>query len=109
MTLYCVESPECWFEDFGSASLSEGSAFVTIDPEFAQTVDTGDYHVFLQPEGECRGLSVRDKTADGFAVKELEGGVTDVRFSYRLVALRRYVTAPRLRRAMLPDAPAGNM
>ncbi len=109
MTLYCVESPECWFEDFGSATLSEGSAFVTIDPEFAQTVDTDNYHVFLQAEGECRGLSVRGKTAAGFAVKELEGGVTGVRFSYRLVALRRNVTAPRLSRAMLPNAPAGNM
>ena len=24
LTLYCVESPECWFEDFGSARLSAG-------------------------------------------------------------------------------------
>src|SRR5207253_1740981 len=59
LKLYCMESPECWFEDFGSAQLSRGSASVRIDPEFAQTIHTGQYHVFLQAEGECRGLSVR--------------------------------------------------
>ena len=66
LTLYCMESPECWFEDFGSARLSGGSASVRIDPEFAQTVHTGEYHVFVQAEGNCRGLFVRDKTATGF-------------------------------------------
>ena len=35
VTLYCVESPECSFEDFGSAQLSGGSTNVGIDPEFA--------------------------------------------------------------------------
>ena len=54
MTLYCMESPECWFEDFGSARLAGGSAVVRLDSEFAQTVETGEYHVFLQAEGECR-------------------------------------------------------
>jgi hypothetical protein len=51
LTLYRMESPECWFEDFGSARLSRGSASVRIDPEFAQTVETNQYHVFLQAEG----------------------------------------------------------
>lgn len=64
-TLYCMESPECWFEDFGSARLAGGSAKVAIDPEFAQTVQTAEYHVFVQAEGACRGLFVRDKTATG--------------------------------------------
>ena len=74
LTLYCMESPECWFEDFGSARLSGGSASVRIDPEFAQTVHTAEYHVFVQAEGNCRGLFVQDKTATGFVVQELERG-----------------------------------
>ena len=105
VTLYCVESPECWFEDFGSATLSNGSASVTIDPEFAQTIETGQYHVFLQPEGECKGLAVGDKTPTGFEVLELSGGTSNTPFAYRIVALRRDVSAPRLNRVTLPDAP----
>ena len=96
LTLYCMESPECWFEDFGSARLSGGSATVRIDPGFAQTVHTGEYHVFLQAEGECKGLAVLDKTATGFVVRELGAGTSDVPFTYRIVARRKDVTAPRL-------------
>ena len=65
LTLDCVESPECWFEDFGSARLSGGAAEVAIDPEFAQTVHTAGYHVFVQAEGPCRGLFVRARPPRG--------------------------------------------
>jgi hypothetical protein len=105
LTLYCMESPECWFEDFGSARLSGGSAAVKIDPEFAQTVHTAGYHVFVQAEGPCRGLFVRDKTATGFVVQELGGGTSSTPFAYRIVARRKDVSAPRLNRVTLPDAP----
>jgi len=104
MTLYCMESPECWFEDFGSAQLSNGSVRVKLDPEFAQTIETGEYHVFVQAEGECKGLSVRSRTNTGFVVQELAGGRSNVRFAFRIVALRKDVTAPRLRRVSLPDS-----
>jgi hypothetical protein len=104
MTLYCMESPECWFEDFGSAKLHNGKVLVAIDPEFAQTIELGSYHVFLQPEGECNGLSVREKGKKGFVVHELGKGTSDVEFSYRIVAKRARVTAPRLRRTTLPEA-----
>jgi len=59
----------------------------------------------LRLSGECRGLSVRDKSRTGFAVKELEAGTSSVAFSYRIVALRQDMTAPRLQRATLPEAP----
>jgi len=106
LTLYCVESPECWFEDFGSARLSAGLASVRIDPEFAQTIHTGEYHVFVQAEGECRGLSVRDKTPAGFVVQELGGGTSSASFAYRIVGRRKDVSAPRLNRVTPPDARA---
>jgi hypothetical protein len=105
LTLYCMESPECWFEDFGSSKLARGSATVHIDPEFAQTIHTGDYLVFVQAEGECKGLSVRSKTATGFVVRELGGGTSSASFAYRIVARRKDVAAPRLNRIALPDAP----
>jgi hypothetical protein len=95
-TFYCTESPECWFEDFGSASLKSGSASVSLDALFAESVETDDYYVFLSPEGNCNGLYVTNKTGDGFQVKELQGGSSSITFGYRIVALRADVDAPRL-------------
>jgi hypothetical protein len=69
VALYCMESPECWFEDFGSAKLSHGSVAVVLDPEFAFTIERVEYHVFLQPGAECKGLFVLDKSPSGFAVR----------------------------------------
>lgn len=88
--LYGVASPENWFEDFGSGQLSGGSAKVPLDPTFASTVDTGEaYHVFLTPNGDCKGLYVASKTAGGFEVRELGGGASSTFFDYRIVAKRR--------------------
>jgi hypothetical protein len=50
VVLYSVQSPENWFEDFGSGSLTNGAVTIKLDPTFAQTVNTGtEYHVFLTP------------------------------------------------------------
>jgi hypothetical protein len=102
-TFYCTESTECWFEDFGSASLKSGSAAVSLDPLFAAAVETEDYYVFLSLEGNCNGLYVASKTATGFTVQELQGGSSSVAFGYRIVALRADVDAPRL--AVAPRSP----
>jgi hypothetical protein len=89
VAVYSVGSPQSWFEDFGSGRLAGGSTTVALEPTFAQTVNaSSDYHVFLTPEGDCRGLYISKKTASGFEVRELGGGQSNVRFSYRIVALR---------------------
>lgn len=59
MALSAIESPKDSFEDFGSAQLSAGSAVITLEPEFPQTVNTRmEYHVFLTPNGDCKGLYI---------------------------------------------------
>ena len=103
--LYCVESPECWFEDFGRARLVRGKARVRLDRTFAAVVRTGDYHVFLSPEGLSHGLYVSRRTRDGFEVREQHRGTNTVPFSYRIVARRRDVDAPRFKRVKLPALP----
>jgi hypothetical protein len=85
--------------------LARGSAAVRIDPVFAQTIHTTEYHVFVQAEGQCQGLIVRDKAADGFTVQESSGSTSDAPFAYRIVGRRRDVTAPRLNRITPPKAP----
>jgi hypothetical protein len=98
VALYAVESPENWFEDYGSGSLSGGSAVVSLDSAFTQTINTGaSYHVFLTPEGECEGLYVANKTANGFEVRELRGGRSNVNFDYRIIAHRKGYENVRMR------------
>lgn len=87
--LSAVMSPEVWFEDLGTATLSDGRAVVTIAPDFASTVNLSeDYHVFLTPLGECQGLYVAKKTPTTFEVRELGGGKANIAFDYRIVAKR---------------------
>ncbi len=87
--LYAIESPDVWFEDFGSAQLVAGVATVQVDALFAQTVNLDvEYHVFITPLGDCNGLYVTNKTATGFEVHELDGGTSSVSFDYRIIAKR---------------------
>jgi len=95
--LYAVESPENWFEDFGSGKLKDGTATVELDATFAQTVNTGtEYHVFLTPKGDCKGLYVTHETAGSFEVRELGSGQSNVAFDYRIVAKRKGLETLRL-------------
>jgi hypothetical protein len=87
---YCVESPEVWFEDLGTAQLKNGEVEVQLDPLFLETVlidDAHPMHVFVQMQGECNKVYVQpNKTS--FVVKEKNGGTSNVKFSYRIMAKR---------------------
>jgi hypothetical protein len=88
--LYAMESPNVWFEDFGTGELASGQATVVIEPMFLSTINTDvPYHVFVTPLGECNGLYVTNKAATSFEVRELGGGTSDVAFDYRIVARRK--------------------
>jgi hypothetical protein len=99
ITLYAEEASENWFVDYGSANLKDGKAVVKIDPVFAQTVNTKlDYHVFLTPEGDCKGLYVIQEGENSFVVRELNGGKSNIAFSYRVAAKRKGFESQRLAR-----------
>jgi hypothetical protein len=88
--LYAMQSPEAWFEDFGTASLVDGQAKVFVDSLFAATVNLDtDYHVFLTPMGESNNLYVLNQTSTSFEVREASGGRAGISFHYRIVAKRR--------------------
>lgn len=86
--VYSEESSEVWFTDYGSARISDGTAWVPIDPHYAETVTLRpNYHVFLQAYN--RGtLYVADRTPSGFRVR-MENGPSEGEFSYRIVAKRK--------------------
>jgi hypothetical protein len=104
--LYCVESPESWFEDFGEGQLVNGAACVTLDPDFLATVKDDGYHVFLTPNGECEGLYIESKRPEGFDVREQRRGTANLTFSYRVVAKRKDIAGPRFEKVESPDFSA---
>jgi hypothetical protein len=93
--LHCMESPEHWFEDFGAGKLKRGRAVVKIDADFAKVIKRSDYHVFLTPCGDCRGLYVRRQGGLSFEVRELAGGTSSAAFSYRIVGRRKDIKGHR--------------
>jgi hypothetical protein len=109
--LYCEESPESWFADYGRGTLAAGKADIKLDPDFAALVHADDYYVFLTPEGPQQ-LYVSQRTATGFTVTALPGvsaggglarpeGAVGA-FAYRVVAKRKDIVGERLAKV---DAP----
>ena len=93
--LYCMESPESWFEDFGVGQLVHGQAQVQLDPDFAAVVNCDAYHVFLTEYDDNNSLYVTARTNKGFGVRA-KASTAGSTFSYRVVAKRKDITAPRL-------------
>jgi hypothetical protein len=105
--LYCVESPESWFEDFGRGKLECGSAEVTIDSEFAAVADMEDYHVFVTAYDHDLQLHVTNRTPKGFTVQAGAAGDRDATgtFSWRIVGRRRDIEGERLAKVTVPAEP----
>lgn len=85
------EAPEALFQDYGIGKLIGGYAKIDIDPVLTKNIRVDETHpmkVFIQLEGDCKGVYVFNKTATSFEVKELQSGTSDVSFSYQIVAFR---------------------
>lgn len=97
--LYCMESPESWFEDMGEAQLQSGFAAVAIPGDFATVVNLdAPYFVFVTANEDCNGLVVTERSSRGFVVKELRGGNSSAKFSFRILAKRADVSGARLQK-----------
>lgn len=92
--VYSMESPEIWFEDFGTGTLVNGQVHINLDEMFFETVKIDNQHpmhVFLQEQGDSNGLFViPDNDGKGFTVKERANGNSSIQFSYRITAKRRF-------------------
>jgi hypothetical protein len=83
--LYCVESPESWFEDFGFGELSNGEAEVRLDPGFRSVVSGDAYHVFITEYGDNNALYIAERSGAGFLVRS-KGSKANGAFSYRVAS-----------------------
>ncbi len=105
--LYCLESPESYFEDFGEARLVRGTAKVKLDAGFAALIRRSNYQVFLTSYGPAP-LYVKRRTSQSFEIAVVPGyegkGGKVFRCGYRIVARRADVRAARLPRVKLREA-----
>lgn len=91
VTMSCPEAPENFFQDYGKGTLTNGRAHITLDPIFAKNIVVNQEHplrVFIQLEGDCKGVYVTNKTQNGFDVIELDGGTSNAPFTWTITANR---------------------
>jgi len=89
--MFASEAPEVLFEDYGTATLVNGTAEIKIDPIFSRNIYVDEKRplkVFIQLEGDCNGVYVTNKSKNGFTVKELQNGRSNVAFSWHIVGNR---------------------
>lgn len=95
--LYCPEAPEVLFQDYGTGELTDGKAHIDLDKLLTQHIRVDAKHplkVFIQLEGDCNGVFVTNKSANGFDVKELQNGKSNVAFTWQIVASRADEVSP---------------
>jgi hypothetical protein len=90
VTLTCPESPEYWYQDYGSVNLVNGRAHVDLDPITADiVVIDGDnpIRVFCTPVNmvNFNGVTIVNQTPTGFDLVELNGGTHTGKLDYNLV------------------------
>ncbi|MGV9013560.1 MAG: hypothetical protein ACOH13_13275 [Flavobacteriales bacterium] len=91
VALSCPEAPENLFQDYGAGQLVDGKAHIELDPILAKNIVVNEKHplrVFVQLEGDCKGVYVSNKSGTGFDVTELAGGTSTVAFTYTVAANR---------------------
>jgi len=95
--MYCQESPENWFEDFGEGRLVNGRCHIELDPLFLETVTIDDGNpmkVFVTPNVDLGSWWV-EKDADGFVLRA-PAAPAHSPFDYRVVAKRKGFEEKRL-------------
>src|SRR6185312_3590891 len=74
-------------QDVGSGQLVGGKAHIDMHSAFAQNIsDINNVRVFIQLQGDCKGVYVTNITSTGFDVVELNGGTSDVKFFWQAIS-----------------------
>ena len=88
--LTCPESPEYWYQDYGTVQLVNGHAHVDLDPILADIIMVNEQYpvrVFCTPVDMpmFNGVAQMNRTATGFDLVELNGGTHSGTLDYQLV------------------------
>lgn len=90
ITMTAPESPEYWYQDYGTITLVNGRAHVDLDPILVDitVIDAANpIRVFCTPVEmpAFNGVTVMNQDATGFDLVELNGGTHSGRVDYQLV------------------------
>lgn len=90
VTLTCPESPEYWYQDYGSVTMTNGQAHVNLDPILAEIVmidANNPIRVFATPVNmpHFNGVTIMNQSPTGFDLVELNGGNHSGKLDYQLV------------------------
>jgi hypothetical protein len=90
VTLTAPESPEYWYQDYGSANMVNGFVHVDLDPILTEIiiVDADNpLSVFVTPVNmpNFNGITVMNESATGFDLVELNGGQHSGKLRYQLI------------------------
>lgn len=90
VTLTCPESPEYWYQDYGSVKMITGKAHVSLDPILADIVfidEQNPIRVFCTPVDMLyfNGVTIVNQTPTGFDLVELNGGTHSGKLDYQLI------------------------
>ncbi len=89
--MFAPEAPEVLFQDYGIGKLINGEVRITLDPILKEAIHVDAQNplkVFVTLEGDSNGIYITNKSAEGFTVKELQNGTSNVSFSWQIVATR---------------------
>jgi len=89
VTLIAPESPEAWFEDFGSGELRNGFCHIELDPTFLECVTIDEQNplrIFVQMTSSLPNGFYIKKGRTGFDVVEERGGLSTATFDYHIIA-----------------------
>lgn len=90
ISLTCPESPEYWYQDYGTVELVNGKAHVDLDPILADIVfidEKNPIRVFCTPVNMLyfNGVTITNQTATGFDLVELNGGTNSGKLDYQII------------------------
>lgn len=102
--LYCYETPTPMFGDIGEGLIGDdGQTYIFIDPIFAETIDQGQYQVFLQKYGNGDAY-ISERTGAYFIVS----GTPGLAFGWEIKAKQKGYSERRLDIADLQFSVDGN-
>ena len=90
MTLTCPESPEYWYQDYGTVELVNGKATIYLDEILADIIvvdEENPIRVTCTPVGMpyFNGITIMSQTSNSVEILELNGGNHSGKLQYQLV------------------------
>lgn len=91
VTLTCPESPEYWYQDYGTVQMTNGKATIIVDDILADIIivdEENPLRVTCTPVGMpyFNGVTIMSQTKNSVELLELNGGTHTGKLQYQLVA-----------------------